>query len=265
IQPKNSCKELLTVEEKILLEEKLEDIKTLNVGDITEMTLNKSEIEVLSGDNLEEAEEKVALLYAECGCLDYRVEDTKEMISLFNKKEKFFKDRTDKTIEPNLPASSRFAKIRHCFNHFDKITATEWKDFDKTKAVFVSIHCKNKEKKENLESLWSLHYKEENLYRLTPKENFSYKKSLKNENCKSYKKNFLDLTPGRVQVKRRKVTESIINREASTSRSHSSTQKALTSLKTAQNASNQNKVLDEFFRKLQNIEERQETYILYRS
>ncbi|CAG8790964.1 11473_t:CDS:2 [Gigaspora margarita] len=84
------------VEEKILLEEKLEDIKTLNVGNgmkpstkkkmdnrirVAEMTLNESEIEVLSGDNLEEVEEKAALLYAECGCLDYRVEDTKEIIS----------------------------------------------------------------------------------------------------------------------------------------------------------------------------------------
>ncbi|CAG8812184.1 25269_t:CDS:1, partial [Gigaspora margarita] len=45
----------------------------------------------LSGDNLEEAKKKAALFYTECGCLDYKVEDTKEIISLFNKKEKFFK------------------------------------------------------------------------------------------------------------------------------------------------------------------------------
>ncbi|CAG8827239.1 17902_t:CDS:2, partial [Gigaspora margarita] len=55
-----------------------------------------------SKENLEEAKNKAALLYAECGYLDYEVEDTKEMISLFNKKEKFFKDRTDKSIEPIL-------------------------------------------------------------------------------------------------------------------------------------------------------------------
>ncbi|CAG8800679.1 16808_t:CDS:2 [Gigaspora margarita] len=105
--------------EKFLIEEKLEDGKTLSVEDsikvdhflpnkkkniddfdslstkkktdnrirVVEMTLNKSEIEVLSKENLEEAENKAALLYAECECLDYRVEDTKEMISLFNKKE----------------------------------------------------------------------------------------------------------------------------------------------------------------------------------
>ncbi|CAG8732186.1 40767_t:CDS:2 [Gigaspora margarita] len=29
-------------------------------------------------DNLEEAKKKIALLYTECGCLDYRVEDTKK-------------------------------------------------------------------------------------------------------------------------------------------------------------------------------------------
>ncbi|CAG8522976.1 15964_t:CDS:1 [Gigaspora margarita] len=219
IQQKNSHKELLTIEEKILIEEKLEDGKTLSVKDgikvdhflpnkkrniddsdssstkkkienrirIAEMTLNESEMEVLSNKNLEEAENKAVLLYAECGCLDYRVENTKEMISLFNKKEKFFRDRTDKSTEPlleeilvtktnlnvesknriaidssynnikldlqtrlilwNLLASSRLAKIRHCFSHFGKITATEWRDFNKTRAVFISIQCKNKKKK----------------------------------------------------------------------------------------------------------------------
>ncbi|CAG8651999.1 30003_t:CDS:2 [Gigaspora margarita] len=113
IQQKNSHKELLIAEEKILLEEKLEDIKnlkynfdgsstkkkTVNRIRVTEITLNKSEIEVLAVENIEEAENKAALYYAECGYLDYEVEDTKEMISLFNKKEKFFKDRTDKSIE----------------------------------------------------------------------------------------------------------------------------------------------------------------------
>ncbi|CAG8855977.1 44199_t:CDS:2, partial [Gigaspora margarita] len=73
--------------------------KTDNRIRVAEITLNKSEIKVLSGENLEEAENKVALLYAKCGYLDYRVENTKEMISLFNKKKKFFKDRTDKSIE----------------------------------------------------------------------------------------------------------------------------------------------------------------------
>ncbi|CAG8735998.1 27140_t:CDS:2 [Gigaspora margarita] len=131
IQQKNSRKELLTVEEKILIEEKLEDRKISSVEDgikgdyflltkkriidnvddsstkkkmnnrirVAKMTLNESELEVLSEENLKEAENKAALLYAECGCLDYRVEDTKEIISLFNKKEKFFKDKTDKSKE----------------------------------------------------------------------------------------------------------------------------------------------------------------------
>ncbi|CAG8498655.1 28689_t:CDS:2 [Gigaspora margarita] len=74
------------VEEKILIEEKLEDEKISSVEDgikgdhfllnkkriidnindsIAEMTLNKSELEVLSEENLEEAENKAALLYAE--------------------------------------------------------------------------------------------------------------------------------------------------------------------------------------------------------
>ncbi|CAG8715855.1 29432_t:CDS:2 [Gigaspora margarita] len=131
---KNSCKELLTVEEKILIEEKLEDEKISSVQNgikrdhfplnkkriidnvdnsstkkkidnrikVTEMTLNKSKLEVLSGENLEEAKNKAVLLYAACGCLDYGVEDTKEIISLFNKKEKFFKDKTNKSKEPVL-------------------------------------------------------------------------------------------------------------------------------------------------------------------
>ncbi|CAG8839254.1 3746_t:CDS:2, partial [Gigaspora margarita] len=201
-------------EEKILLKEKLEleDVKTLSVGEgmkvnhfllnkkrnidnfdgsstkkkvdsrirVTEMTLNESKMEVLLGDNLEEVKKNVALIYAVCGYLDYRVEDTKEIISLFNKKEKFFKNKTDRNSGYNnmkldlqtrltlwdLLASSKFAKIRHCFSHFGKITAPEWKDFDKTRAVFVSILCKNKKTKKNLESLWSLHYKEGNLCRL---------------------------------------------------------------------------------------------------
>ncbi|CAG8493121.1 40824_t:CDS:2, partial [Gigaspora margarita] len=83
IQRKNSCKELLTVKEKILIEEKQEDGKISNNVDdsslkkkmdnrirVTEMTLNESELEVLSGENLKEAENKAVLLYAECGCLD---------------------------------------------------------------------------------------------------------------------------------------------------------------------------------------------------
>ncbi|CAG8837559.1 15634_t:CDS:1 [Gigaspora margarita] len=194
---KNSHKELLIVEEKILLEKKLKNGKTLSVGDsmkadhfllnkkrniddfdgsstkkkmdnkirIAEMTLNESKMEVLSEKNLEKAENKAALLYAKCEYLDYGVEDTKEMISLFNKKEKFFKDRTDKSIELlleeilvtktnlnieskdkividsgynnikldlqtrltlwNLLASSRLAKIKYCFSYFGKIIATE--------------------------------------------------------------------------------------------------------------------------------------------
>ncbi|CAG8709126.1 27721_t:CDS:2 [Gigaspora margarita] len=125
---KNSRKELLTVEKKILIEEKLEDGKISSVEDgtkgdhfllnkkriidnvddsstkkkmdnrirVAEMTLNKSELEVLSGENLEEAENKAALLYAECGCLDYGVEDTKKIISLFNKKENFLKTKQTK-------------------------------------------------------------------------------------------------------------------------------------------------------------------------
>ncbi|CAG8599384.1 42576_t:CDS:2, partial [Gigaspora margarita] len=123
--------ELLTIKEKILIEEKLEDEKISSVEDgikgdhfllnkkriidnvddsstkkkmdnrikVAEITLNKSELEVLSGENLEEAKNKTALLYTECRCLDYGVEDTKEMISLFNKKEKFFKDKIDKSKE----------------------------------------------------------------------------------------------------------------------------------------------------------------------
>ncbi|CAG8769399.1 45695_t:CDS:2, partial [Gigaspora margarita] len=134
IQQKNSYKKLLTVEEKILLKKKVEDVKTLNVRDsmkvdhfllnknknidnfdgssakkkmdnrirVVEMTLNENEIEVLLEENLEEVENKTVLLYAECSHLDYRVEDTKEIISFFNKKEKFFKDKTDKSIEPIL-------------------------------------------------------------------------------------------------------------------------------------------------------------------
>ncbi|CAG8854552.1 28291_t:CDS:2, partial [Gigaspora margarita] len=53
-----------------------------------------------SKDNLEELEKKAVLLYTECGYLDYGVKDTKEMISLFNKKEKFFKNRADENIKP---------------------------------------------------------------------------------------------------------------------------------------------------------------------
>ncbi|CAG8780812.1 32036_t:CDS:2, partial [Gigaspora margarita] len=125
-------------EEKFLIEEKLEDRKTLSVEDsikvdhfllnkkrniddfdglstkkkmnnrirVAKMILNKSEMEVLSEENLKEAENKAVLLYAKCGCLDYRVEDTKEIISLFNKKEKFFRDRADKSIEPLLEETS---------------------------------------------------------------------------------------------------------------------------------------------------------------
>ncbi|CAG8827419.1 24225_t:CDS:2 [Gigaspora margarita] len=105
IQQKNSHKELLTVEEKILIEEKLEDGKISSVEDsikgdhfllnkkrnidnvddsstkkkidsrirVAEMTLNKSELEVLSGKNLEEAKNKAALLYAE-----YKTDKSKE-------------------------------------------------------------------------------------------------------------------------------------------------------------------------------------------
>ncbi|CAG8577880.1 37971_t:CDS:2, partial [Gigaspora margarita] len=50
------------------------------------MTLNKSKIEGLIEDNLEEAKNKAVLLYAEYGYLDYGIEDTKKIISLFNKK-----------------------------------------------------------------------------------------------------------------------------------------------------------------------------------
>ncbi|CAG8819277.1 10373_t:CDS:2 [Gigaspora margarita] len=109
---KNSHKKLLIVKEKILLEEKVKNVKTLSMGDgmkidhfllnkkrnidnfdssstkkktdnrirVAKMILNKSEMEVLIGDNLKE-----------CKCLDYGVEDTKEIISLFNKKESFSK------------------------------------------------------------------------------------------------------------------------------------------------------------------------------
>ncbi|CAG8819383.1 35715_t:CDS:2, partial [Gigaspora margarita] len=38
---------------------------------VAEITLNESELEVLSGENLEKAENKAALLYAEYRCLDY--------------------------------------------------------------------------------------------------------------------------------------------------------------------------------------------------
>ncbi|CAG8782619.1 33024_t:CDS:2, partial [Gigaspora margarita] len=110
IQQKNSCKELLIPEEKILIEEKSEvnfdssntKKKTDNRIRVTEMTLNESEIEVLTKDNLEEAEKKIVLLYAECRCLDYGVEDTKKIISIFNKKKKFFKNKTNRSIEPIL-------------------------------------------------------------------------------------------------------------------------------------------------------------------
>ncbi|CAG8812497.1 27411_t:CDS:2, partial [Gigaspora margarita] len=101
IQQKSSYKELLIVEEKILLEEKLEDVETLSVEDsmkIDYFLLNKKRnIDNFDGsrDNLEEVEKKAVLLYAKYGYLDYEVEDTKEIISLFNKKEKFFKARTD--------------------------------------------------------------------------------------------------------------------------------------------------------------------------
>ncbi|CAG8834522.1 9592_t:CDS:2, partial [Gigaspora margarita] len=107
IQQKNSCKKLLMVEEKILIEEKLEDGKISSVEDgikedhfllnkkriidnvddsstkkkmdnrirVAEITLNESELEVLSGKNLEEVENKAALLYAE-----YKTDKSKEPV-----------------------------------------------------------------------------------------------------------------------------------------------------------------------------------------
>ncbi|CAG8812744.1 37073_t:CDS:2, partial [Gigaspora margarita] len=228
----------IIVEEKILIEEKLEDGKISSVKDgikgdyfplnkkriidniddtstkkkmdnrirVAEMTLNESELKVLSGEILKEVENKAVLLYTECGYLDYGVEDTKEMISLFNKKEKFFKDKTDKGKEPvlketlvlkanlniedkdqmvvdsgynnikldlqmrltlwNLLTSSKLAKIRHCFSHFEKIAATEWRDFDKTRAVFVKGNqdlnnlegeeINNNTGKKELDHLWDI-------------------------------------------------------------------------------------------------------------
>ncbi|CAG8719941.1 25415_t:CDS:2, partial [Gigaspora margarita] len=220
-------------EEKFLIEGKLEDGKTLSIEDsikvdhvllnkkrnidnfdslntkkkidnrirVTEMTLNESKIEVLSEENLKEAKNKVALLYTKCEYLDYEVEDTKEMISLFNKKEKFFKDRTDKSIELlleetpvtktnfnveskdkivinssynniklnlqtrltlwDLLASLRLAKIRRCFNYFGKITAIEWRDFNKTRAVFdlnilEGAEINNNTEKKELDHLWNI-------------------------------------------------------------------------------------------------------------
>ncbi|CAG8626615.1 6687_t:CDS:2 [Gigaspora margarita] len=243
IQQKNSCKELLTVKEKILIEEKLEDRKTSSVKDgikgdyfplnkkriidnidnsstkkkmdnrirVAEMTLNESELEVLSRKNLKEAENKAVLLYAECRCLDYGVEDTKEMISLFNKKEKFFKDKTDKSKEPVLEETL--------------VSKANLNVEDKDKMVVDSGY----------------------------------------NSIKVIQKNPLDTTFGRVQEKKRKVTESIISRQTSTSRSCSSTRKALMSLKLAQNTLNQKKVFDKILRRLQNIKERQGTYVSYRS
>ncbi|CAG8696144.1 30587_t:CDS:2 [Gigaspora margarita] len=204
------------VKEKILIEEKLEDGKISSMEDgikgdyfllIKKRIIdNVDNSKVLSGENLEEAENKAALLYTECGCLDYRVEDTKEMISLFNKKEKFFKNKTDKSkklvleetlvLKANLNiedkdkmvvdssynnikldlqmrlilwdllASLRLAKIRRCFSHFGKIIATEWKDFDKTRAVFVKenqdlinlegVEMNNNTGKKELDHLWDI-------------------------------------------------------------------------------------------------------------
>ena len=72
--------------------------KTENRIRVTEITLNESELEVLLEENLEEAENKAALLYAKCGCLDYGIEDTKEMISLFNKKKIFEESKNNKIL-----------------------------------------------------------------------------------------------------------------------------------------------------------------------
>ncbi|CAG8804500.1 12461_t:CDS:2 [Gigaspora margarita] len=355
------------VEKKILIEDKLEDGKISSVEDgikkdyflltkkriidnfndsstkkkidnrirVAEMTLNESELEVLSGENLEEAENKAALLYAECGYLDYGVEDTKEMISLFNKKENFFKNKTDKNKEPvleetliskanlniedkdkmavdssynnikvvlqtrltlwDLLASSRLAKIRHCFSILEKLQLqngeilTKQEQFSapkekkraqgssKRNPAFVyfksqedlNIATENVAWYYNTRLNWS-GSNQKNTLAISKRcrsteENFNYKGSSKNENHSSYKKNPLDTSFGRVQEKKRKVTESIISRQTSISRSRNSIRKALMSLNSAQYTLNQNKVLDEILKRLQNIKERQGTYVPYRS
>ncbi|CAG8802835.1 40098_t:CDS:2, partial [Gigaspora margarita] len=173
IQQKNSYKKLLKVEKKILLEEKLEDEKTSSRRDglkidhfilnkkrnidsfdgsstkkkmnnrirVTEMTLNENKIEVLTGDNLEEAKKKQRY---------------------------FMQNKPDRSIEPIL----------------EEILVT----------------------KTNL-------------------------------NIESKDKMVID-----IQGKKKKATESITSKEASTSRSH---------------------ILDKILRRLQNIEERQRTYVSY--
>ncbi|CAG8629852.1 15272_t:CDS:2 [Gigaspora margarita] len=119
-----------------------------------EMTLNESKIEVLTGDNLEEAEKKVVLLYAECGLEETLITKTKIIVK---NKDKIEINSRYNNIKLDLQtsltlwdflANSRLAKIKWCFSYFGKITVSEWKDFDKTRAVFVNIQCRNKKKKE---------------------------------------------------------------------------------------------------------------------
>ncbi|CAG8835871.1 9628_t:CDS:2 [Gigaspora margarita] len=269
IQQKNSRKELLMVEEKILIEEKLEDGKISSVEDgikgdhfllnkkriidnvddsstkkkmdnkirVAEMTLNKSKLEVLSGENLEEVENKAVLLYAEYGCLDYGVEDTKKMISLFNKKEKFFKNKTDKSKEPVLEETL--------------VSKANLNIKDKDKMV-VDIQIKRTHQ---------LHQNDAEVQKKTL--TIRVVQSMKTTG--HTKKNLWDTSFERVQEKKKKVMESISSRQTSTSRSCSSTRKALMSLNSAQNTLNQNKVLDKILRRLQNIEKRLGTYVPYRS
>ena len=438
IQQKKIRKEQLTYEEQVLIEEKPEgrelptmestikegrDVaikkrsletfdspsnkkKTDNRIRVAEMNLNKSEIKILVEDKSAEAEEKATLLYAECGCLDYGTEDTKEMISIFNAKEKFFKNKAKESTETivtetsitstainienksdmdidrsidniklelqtsltlwDLPADSRFAMIRRCFNHFGRVISTEWKDFNKTRAVFIHIQCRNKEKKENLQSLWSLHYEEGRLCRLTPgkfdaellkkrkehrailrglphialeaallrqlgrmkakmvfipknsngnqrsvafvyfknnedlntaienvawyyntrlewstsnqrslsevaqnqekaKRNTRYTERLEKENFKPYKKTSHNNSPsGRSQGKKKEFVKNT-SRDPSTSRSRSISRKALTHVEADQKTSNHDNVLEEILRRLRSIEEKQGTYVPYRS
>ncbi|CAG8772238.1 21991_t:CDS:2, partial [Gigaspora margarita] len=173
---------------------------------VAEMTLNKSEIEVLTDNTLEEAEKKGNL----CKLIP----------------SKFNAELLKKRKKPR-------AILRGIFHMALKAALLQQLARMKVKMVFISKNSNSGPIQKNL--LIALQ-KQRNA-----KENFSHKGSLKKESYKLYKKNFPDITSGRVQRKKRKVIESIISREAIISRSHSSTQKVLTSLKKDQNAQNQNK------------------------
>src|ERR1041384_7388655 len=97
------------------------------------------------------------------------------------------------------------------------------------------------------------------------KRNTRYTERLEKENFKPYKKTSRNNSPlGRSQRKKKEFVKNT-SRDSSISRSHSISRKTLSYVEADQKTPNHDNVLEEILRRLHNIEEKQGTYVLYRS